>query len=190
MKTLKIVALAGSTRNDSFNKKLAKLAARSAEEEGAEVTLVDLKDYPMPLYDGDLEQEQGLPQKAVELKELMVEADAVIYSSPEYNGSLTAVFKNTIDWLSRPGGPEHSPFRGKTALILSASPGGLGGLRGLRHLREILNNLGVLVIPDQHAVSGAHNVFGDNDEVTDPDLKPKVDGLVKNLLRTTDRLKS
>ena len=142
---LRILAFAGSTRKDSYNKKLRRIAAKAAEECGAEVTLVDLKDLPMPLFDEDLERETGMPESAAKLKALMVESDGFLIASPEYNSSITAVLKNAIDWVSRPVPNEPSllAFMGKTAILMSASPGNLGGLRGLVHLRAILGNIGV-----------------------------------------------
>jgi len=157
----KILAFAGSTRTDSFNKKLVKIAATGAMDGGADVTVIDLRDFAMPLYDGDLEQQQGLPSTAKKLKDLMLSHQGFLISAPEYNSSISGVLKNTIDWVSRPSAGEESLacFKGKVAGIMSASPGGLGGLRGLVHVRAILENISVLVIPDQIAVSKAHEVF-------------------------------
>lgn len=181
MDKLKILAFAGSTRKDSYNKQLIRLAAEVFDDTQVEITVIDLKDFPMPLYDGDHEGANGLPEKASELKKLMADAHAFMISSPEYNGSFSAVLKNTIDWTTRPGAVEGSVYQGKPALIISASPGGLGGLRGLRHLRELLGNLGVLVVPAQHAVSKAHEVLGD--ETSSEELKkilaPMVAGFVE-----------
>ena len=166
----KILAFAGSTRTDSFNKKLVKIAATGAMEGGADVTVIDLRDFAMPLYDGDLEQQQGLPSNAKKLKDLMLSHQGLLISAPEYNSSISGVLKNTIDWVSRPSAGEESLacFKGKVAGIMSASPGGLGGLRGLVHVRAILENIGVLVIPDQITVSKAHEAFN-----TDGNLKDK-----------------
>lgn len=157
----KILAFAGSTRTDSFNKKLVKIAATGATEAGADVTVVDLRDFPMPLYDGDLEQKEGLPPNARKLKDVMLAHQGFLISSPEYNSSVSAVLKNVIDWTSRQSEGETSLacFKGKVAGIMSASPGALGGLRGLVHLRSILGNIGVIVMPDQVAVGKAHEVF-------------------------------
>ncbi|MCE9518722.1 MAG: NAD(P)H-dependent oxidoreductase, partial [Verrucomicrobia bacterium] len=129
----KILAFAGSTRAGSFNKKLIRIAADAARAAGAEVTLIDLRDYPLPLFDGDLEDENGLPENAKKLKALMRESDGFLISSPEYNSSITAVLKNAIDWASRQetdDEPSLVAFRGKAAVLMSASPGALGGLRG------------------------------------------------------------
>ncbi|SMH71695.1 NADPH-dependent FMN reductase [Candidatus Nitrosotalea okcheonensis] len=157
----KILAFAGSTRTDSFNKKLVKIATGGAMEGGADVTVIDLRDFAMPLYDGDLEQQQGLPSNARKLKDLMLSHQGFLISSPEYNSSISGVLKNTIDWVSRPveGEEPLACFKGKVAGIMSASPGGLGGLRGMVHVRAILENIGVIVIPDQIAIAKAHEVF-------------------------------
>jgi chromate reductase len=157
----KILAFAGSTRIDSFNKKLVRIAATGATEAGADVTVVDLRDFPMPLYDGDLEQQEGLPSNARKLKDIMLEHQGFLISSPEYNSSISAVLKNTIDWTSRQSEGEASLvcFKGKVAGIMSTSTGVLGGLRGLVHVRSILGNIGVIVIPDQVAVAKANEAF-------------------------------
>ncbi len=157
----KILAFAGSTRIDSFNKKLVKIAAAGAMENGADVTVIDLRDYAMPLYDGDLEQQQGLPPNARKLKDVMLSHQGFLISSPEYNSTISGVLKNTIDWVSRPveGEEPLACFKDRIAGIMSASPGALGGLRGLVHVRAILENIRVIVIPDQIAVAKAHEVF-------------------------------
>ncbi|HJW19003.1 MAG TPA: NAD(P)H-dependent oxidoreductase [Candidatus Nitrosotalea sp.] len=157
----KILAFAGSTRIDSFNKKLVKIAAAGAVENGADVTVIDLRDYPMPLYDGDLEQQQGLTPNARKLKDVMLSHQGFLISSPEYNSTISGVLKNTIDWVSRPveGEEPLACFKDRIAGIMSASPGALGGLRGLVHVRAILENIRVIVIPDQIAVAKAHEVF-------------------------------
>lgn len=172
----KILAFAGSTRTDSFNKKLVKIAVTGAIEGGADVTVIDLRDFAMPLYDGDLEQQQGLPSNAKKLKDLMLSHQGLLISAPEYNSSISGVLKNTIDWVSRPSAGEESLacFKGKVAGIMSASPGGLGGLRGLVHVRAILENISVLVIPDQIAVSKAHEVFNADGTLKDKKQEDQV----------------
>lgn len=172
----KILAFAGSTRTDSFNKKLIRIAVTGATETGADVTVVDLRDFPMPLYDGDLEQREGLPPNARKLKDLMLTHQGFLISSPEYNSSVSAVFKNTIDWTSRQSEGEVSLacFKGKVAGIMSASPGGLGGLRGLVHARSILGNIGVLVMPDQVAIGKAHEAFNADGTLKDKKQEEQV----------------
>lgn len=165
----RILAFAGSTRTASFNKRLIKVAAAGAREAGAEVTEIDLRDFPMPLYDGDLEAASGLPEHAQRLKALFLSHDGLLISAPEYNSSTSGVLKNAIDWVSRsaPGEAPLACFVGKTAVLMSASPGGLGGLRSLLHLRALLSNIHVLVLPDQLAVSKAHEAFAEDGSLKD-----------------------
>lgn len=140
----RILAFAGSTSSSSINKQLVEQAAQAARELGAKVKVIDLKDYPIPFYDADLEIAEGLPKNAKQIRDLMIQSDAIIIASPEYNGSVPAVLKNLIDWLSRgeEGGLSKDAFDGKRFAIMSASPGKLGGARGLIHLQNILENLG------------------------------------------------
>lgn len=187
----KILAFAGSTRVDSFNKKLVKIAAAGAMESGADVTVIDLRDFAMPLYDGDLEQKEGLPSNARKLKDLMLSHQGFLIASPEYNSSISGVLKNMIDWVSRPSEGEEplACFKGKVAGIMSASPGGLGGLRGLVHVRAILENIYVLVIPDQLAISKAHEVFNSDGTLKDKKQEEQVKrigaGVAKLLIKLT-----
>lgn len=172
----KILAFAGSTRTDSFNKKLVKIAATGATEAGADVTVVDLRDFSMPLYDGDLEQKEGLPPNARKLKDIMLAHQGFLISSPEYNSSISAVLKNAIDWTSRQSEGETSLacFKGKVAGIMSASPGALGGLRGLVPVRSILGNIGVIVMPEQVAIGKAHEVFNADGTLKDKKQEEQV----------------
>lgn len=153
----RILAFAGSTRKESYNKQLINIAAAGVREAGGDVTVIDLREFPLPLYDGDLEKAEGVPVHAQTLKKLFKEHHALILASPEYNSSISGVLKNAIDWVSRPFGNEKpmEPFANKLALLFSASPGAMGGMRGLVHLRSILGNMKVLVLPEQLAVSNA-----------------------------------
>ena len=186
----KILAFAGSARKDSLNKKLVSFAVEKAGEHGAEVTLIDLRDFEMPLYNGDFESDQGVPENATRLFELLKEHKGLLLACPEYNGSITAVFKNTIDWVSRPHHGESglTAFRGKTAALLSASPGGYGGMRGLVHVRSILTGIGVLVLPSQVAVPNAHEIFDASGMLTDEKIAKRVDALSAELVATTSKL--
>lgn len=181
----KILAFAGSTRTDSFNKKLIKIAAAGAREGGVDVTPIDLRDFQMPLYDGDLEQKEGLPPNARKIKDLMLSHQGFLISSPEYNSSISGVLKNTIDWASRPSEGEAylACFQGKVAGIMSASPGGLGGLRGLVHIRSILENIGVLVIPDQMAIAKAHEAFDTDSTLKDKKQEAQVKKIGENVAK-------
>lgn len=155
----RILVFSGSARRQSWNQRLAAIAADVARAAGAEATLINLRDYPMPIYDGDLEDGEGLPASALALKQLMAEHQGMIVVCPEYNSSITPLLKNTIDWTSRgPGGL--APYRGKLVTLLAASTGALGGLRGLVHVRAILGNIGVLVMPDQLAVGKIDSAIG------------------------------
>ena len=187
--TPKILAFAGSTRIDSYNKKLVKIAAAGAKVAGAEVTYIDLRDLPLPLFDEDLEAKEGLPANARTFKDLLISHQGLLIASPEYNSSLTAVLKNAIDWASRPA-PNEAPlaaFAGKVATIMSASPGAIGGLRGLVHLRSILGNIKVLVLPDQVALPKAYEAFDVDGTLKDSKQQESIEqlgaGLTKILLK-------
>jgi chromate reductase len=189
----RILAFAGSLRKESFNKRLVRIAARGAESAGAGVTLLDLRDYPLPVYDGDLEAEQGLPENARAVKHMMMEHDGFLLAAPEYNSSITAVLKNTIDWASRPEPGETVPlpaFRGKGAVLMSASPGALGGLRGLVTVRSILSNIGVYVMPDQVAVPKAHEAFAADGTLKDSAQEASIENLGKALAQFLVKLKA
>ncbi|HEY9646568.1 MAG TPA: NAD(P)H-dependent oxidoreductase [Chroococcidiopsis sp.] len=190
--TPKIVAFAGSTRVDSYNKKLVAIAAAGARAAGAEVTYVDLRELPMPLYDGDLEEQEGIPPTARKFKEIMRAHDGILIASPEYNSSMTAVLKNAIDWASRPidGEPPLACFADKVAAIMSASPGALGGLRGLVHLRSVLGNLRVLLLPDQIAVPRAHEAFTPEGGLHDTHQQANVEAIGAKLVQVVAKLNS
>ena len=191
---VRIVAFSGSVRRDSFNQRLVALAARGAKQAGAVTMVVSLREFGLPVYDADHEAEQGIPAVALALKALLAEADGLLIAAPEYNSSITALLKNTLDWLSRPA-PGESPFaftglRGKVAGLMSASTGRLGGLRGLNHVREILTQLFVLVPAEQVSIPFADQAF-DGAELTDPALREaalaqgrRVVELVQKLHRT------
>lgn len=185
----RVLAFAGSTRSESFNKRLVKFAANAANEAGAEVTVVDLKDFDLPLFDEDLEA-SGTPAGATRLKQLFLEHDALLIASPEYNSSISAVLKNAIDWVSRsaPGEPMKAAFLGKVALLMAASPGGLGGLRGLNHLRSILQNISVMVLPDQYALGQAHEAFDEQGNLINDRAASTVKALSKQLVTTSRKL--
>lgn len=192
MNTPKILAFAGSARTASYNKKLIKVGAEAARAAGATVTLIDLRDLPMPLFDQDLEDASGLPDNAKKWKTLMREHDGFLISAPEYNSSITPLLKNAIDWASRSESddePELVCFQGKVAGLLSASPGGLGGLRGLVHVRSILGNIGTLVIPAQVAISKAHEAFDDAGKLKDERKAKQVADVARMLVETTRKLK-
>ena len=180
MSVPRILAFGGSLRKDSYNQKLASIAAEGAREAGAEVTLIELRDFPMPLFDQDLEAEIGKPDQAKRLKELFLSQQGLIIASPEYNSSYSAALKNAIDWVSRGDSPDEPPISalaGKSAVIMATSPGGLGGLRGLVPLRMLLGNLGITLLPDQIAIPSAYQAFGPDGHLVDPKQKAKVKAL-------------
>lgn len=158
----KILAFAGSLRSDSLNKKLIKIAVKGAREAGADVTLIDLKDYPLPIFDQDIQDKQGFPENAIKLKELMCAHDGFLLSCPEYNSSISGVLKNVIDWTSRQSSPEEaflSCYTDKVIVLMSASPSQLGGLRGLVHVRAMLTNMFSIVLPQQKSITQADSAF-------------------------------
>ena len=160
----KLLMFAGSARTASTNKKLAALAVSTAQKADLDVTLIDLKDFEMPIYDGDLEDDAGLPENAKRLKQLFVEHDGIFIASPEYNSSFSPLLKNALDWISRPHTENEPPlwaYSGKVAALGSVAPGALGGLRGLVPLRMMLGNIGVTVMPNQVAISNGFSAFDD-----------------------------
>lgn len=164
-----ILCFAGSTREESYHRRLAKTVSNEVNELGATATLIELADYSMPIYNGDDEQAHGLPKAAIELQALMREHDALIIASPEYNGFFTPVLKNTIDWMTRPNpaAPDLGPvFKGKVGGIVATSEGANGGLRGLLALRTLLSGIGITVVSSQLAVPAAQKKFSDT-ELTD-----------------------
>ena len=178
----RLLAIAGSLRKDSYNRQLAAAAAQMAREAGAEVIEVNLRDYPLPLFDEDIEA-AGVPEKAAELKDLFASADGLLIASPEYNGSVTAALKNLIDWVSRPDGRygRAEVFAGRHAALFATSPGGLGGMRGLNHLRDILQPLGTWIVPTMLAVPSSMTAFAD-DKLVDESVAAQLRALVQQIV--------
>jgi len=196
METPRILVFAGSLRAGSFNKKLARIAAEAVRDAGAEVTLIDLLDFPMPILNQDDEDASGLPENARKVKALFRSHHGVLIASPEYNSSISGVLKNTIDWISREESEEEPglvAFSGKTFALVSASPGALGGMRGLVHLRSILGAIGGFVLPGQVSISKAGDAFDAAEEDAPPRLKDarkqaQIEELAKALVEVTRRL--
>jgi len=180
----KILAFAGSARRDSLNKKLARVAAQAATEAGASVTLIDLDDYPLPVYHGDLEDREGMPQNARKLKSLFIEHRGLLIVSPENNASVSALLKNTLDWISRPDGGQNGlvPYQNKVAALMAASNGDLGGVRGLPHLRQILQTLRVLTLSEQFTLPRAHEAFDAQGRLADPKQHASMTGVARRLV--------
>jgi NAD(P)H-dependent FMN reductase len=188
----KVLAFAGSAREGSYNKQLVQVAAKAAEAAGAEVTYVDLRDYPMPLFNEDDEKANGLPETAKRFRELMKQSDAFLISSPEYNGSISGLLKNVIDWASRPveGEAPLECFTGKTCALLSASPGRLGGIRALPEVQRILSGIGVNVLAKNYCLSAAHEAFTDDGDLKDEKTKETVEAVAKNLVERCRKVSS
>jgi NAD(P)H-dependent FMN reductase len=181
----KILAFAGSLRTDSWNKKLVKIAIAGARAAGAEVDTVDLREYALPLYDGDLEARE-FPETVKRLKKVFIAHDGLLISSPEYNSSIPGVLKNAIDWLSRPlpDEPRLACFMGKTASIMAASPGALGGIRMIPTLRSILLEIGTTVLPDYVCVGKAHEAFTPEGALKDAKQHASIEKLGANLAKS------
>ncbi len=184
---VKVLAFAGSARQDSYNKTLVQEAAEIARTLGATVTVIDLKDYPIPIYDADLETKEGMPINARRIRNLMIESNAMIISSPEYNGSIPALLKNVLDWTSRTEDGKFSkvPYQGKKIAIMSASPGKKGGAKALPHLRAIIADCGGDVIPLQISVPTAYQAFDTKGHLINPQLKEDLKKEIQQLLQTT-----
>ncbi len=186
----KFLAFAGSTRSASLNKLLAACAAQAARRQGVEVTQIDLRDYPLPLYDGDLESASGMPDNALAIRRTMADHHGVILSCPEYNSAITAVLKNTIDWISRPvpNEPALAAFASKTAALFAATPGTLAGIRTLASVRSILSSLGMIVIPEQFGLGSAASAFDQHGEPIDEQVKTRIDDVIAQLIQVTSGL--
>ena len=178
-----IAAFAGSSRDGSVNTKLAKAAQRIAQTHGAETTFLDLSCYNLPLYNQDEESVNGLPDGAIQLKSDLAAADGWIVASPEYNGFVTPLLLNALTWCSRGDSPNqmYATFRGKAATVVSASPGAMGGMRALNPTRQVLQNLGVNVLPLSVAVGGAFQAFDDSGQLNDTKQKAMLESAVASL---------
>jgi chromate reductase len=193
IRAMKLLIFAGSTRLHSFNRQLAATSAIMAREAGAEVTHLELAGFDVPMYNADLEA-GGTPVDVIRLKQLMFDHPAWIICSPEYNGSYTALLKNTLDWVSSPvkGHPEWSsgtrPFQGKVVGLLSASPGALGGLRSLGHLTPLLLNLGCWVAPRNYALGQAGQAFDAQGHLTSETQRAAVMRVITQTLWAAERL--
>ncbi len=194
--TARILVFSGSARKASLNKKLARVAADAARAAGGEATYIDLDDYPMPIYHGDLESREGMPENALKLRDLFLAHDALLISSPENNQSITALLKNTLDWLSRDIGDAKgrnnglAPYRGKVAGIMNATPGPYGGVRHLFHLRQVLSGLQVIVLPNQVQLARADQAFDGEGRLTDERMAKAVHTLAKSLVEVAGKIAS
>jgi len=184
----RILVFPGSNRTGSWNARLAQRLVKSLSALDSDPELVSLRDYPMPIYDADLEEREGPPQNALKLARLFHEHDGVIVASPEYNCSVTPLVKNTVDWISRVKADEQgqlAPYRKKVFGLSSASPGKFGGIRGLFHLRATLGNCGALVIPEQCAITLAEKAFADDGELADEANRRQLENFCRAMVETT-----
>lgn len=188
----RILAFAGSMRSASLNKQLLAVAVEGALAAGAEVSTIDLREFALPLYDGDLEAAEGLPVNVRRLKDLFMGHHGFLVASPEYNSSITAVLKNAIDWVSRPDGPESGrvPYEGKVAGLFSASPGPYGALRSLEAVRGILMTLGCFVVPQRVALVRANQAFSQDGRLKDAEIEGVVHGVAREVVRVLSKLRA
>lgn len=189
----RLLIFAGSARQASFNRQLAQAAATLARAAGAEVTLLELGELAIPMYNADLEI-NGTPPDVLKLKRIMFEHPAWVICSPEYNGSYTALLKNTIDWASSPVKSDPAwndgfkPFAGKVVGMLSASPGPMGGLRSQSHLATLLLNLQCWVAPKAFALGRAADAFDANGRLTNAAHVSQVQMVIHQVLQASERL--
>jgi len=179
-----ILVMAGSLRAESYNKRLAAAGARALTAAGATVDLLDLREVAMPLYDGDLEDAEGLPEGAVAFRARLAVAQGFMIACPEYNSSIPGGFKNALDWASR-GEPD--VFDGKLVALMGASPGGFGSQRAHYHLRQVMTTLGVWALPSQVLVSRAHEAFTPEGELVNPRTAAEVVSLADDLVAALAR---
>ena len=191
--TIKLLFLAGSAREGSLNKRLARLGANIAHANGIAATFADLGDYPMPLYDGDIETNSGPPENAKKLKALMELHQGVFVISPEYNASITPLLKNTLDWVSRvrlEGEVPSQVYKTRVFALGAASPGNFGGVRGLPHVRQVLEvGLGALVLPDQVLVPKAGEAFDEQGHLKDKASMELYKGVIQKLAKAAHIMK-
>lgn len=183
--TPKILVFAGSNRSGSFNKQLAQAAAKTLALAGAEVTMIALADYPLPLVDENLKKDKGVPENAVKLARMFVAHDALFIASPEYNASIPPLVKNTLDWVSlvkSDGARTVKPYEGLTVALGAASNGRLGGIRSLYHLRAVLMAVGAQIVSEQVSVAGAATAFGEDGMPADERQRSMLDATCRALI--------
>src|SRR5690349_9802693 len=178
----KILAFSGSARKESLNQKLLLATVEAVRAAGGEVTLISLRDYPLPLYDGDLEDAEGLPANARKLIDLIKGHAGLLVASPEYNSMITPLLKNTLDWCTRDD--DNNPFPGRVAAVVSASPGALGGIRSLKLAQQLLLHLGCHIVPGNTMLPQAHKAFGPDGKLTEPRTQKSVQELAAKLVET------
>lgn len=182
----RILAFSGSARRDSLNRKFLAIAVAAAREAGGEVTLLELNDYVLPLYHGDVEDASGIPENAKKLIALIASHDALLIASPEYNSMITPLLKNTLDWCTRDD--DRDPFPGKVAAVISASPGAFGGVRSLVMAQQLLLKLGCHVVPGQCSLPHANKAFDADGKLLDARAEKSVRTLMTALVATTKKI--
>ena len=191
MSALKILVIPGSLRTGSLNAKLAAVAAHALGREGADVTRISLGDFPLPIYDGDLQAKSGVPKHAVNLKRMISAHHGVLIVSPEYNSSVPALLKNMIDWVSRVQDPHEmrgQVFRGSVFAIAAASGNKLGGARALAALRLILSACHAQVIPNQLALAFAEDAYDEMDHLKHAADSDALKALARQLIDVSQRM--
>lgn len=191
MRQPRILVFPGSNRTGSWNAKLAGRLMEALSDLDCEPSLITLRDYPMPIFDQDLEDRDGPPEAALKLARLFHEHDGVIVVSPEYNTSVTPLVKNTVDWVSRVSSDAAGPlipYRNKVFGLASASPGKFGGIRGLFHLRATLGNCGAFVIPGQVSITLAEKAFDEKGELVDAANRRQLENFCKAMVETASLL--
>jgi chromate reductase len=183
--TPRILAFSGSARRESLNRKLLHQVVAATRQAGGEVTLVDLNEFTLPLYHGDVEDAQGMPANAVKLVQLITEHAGLLIASPEYNSQMTPLLKNTIDWCTR---GDDNPFTGKVAAVVSASPGAFGGIRSMTLARALLTHLGCHVIPAQCLLPQADKAFDEQGGFKEARYQKSADAVAAMLVATTRKL--
>ncbi|MET3794363.1 NADPH-dependent FMN reductase [Aquamicrobium terrae] len=183
--TPRILVFAGSVRSGAFSGKTADAAQKALALQGAEVTRISLLDYPLPIYDQDLEKEEGIPESAMKLARLFASHDGVLIATPEYNGSVPPLLKNTIDWLSRvrrDGDKELKPLTGKVVAICSSSEGQFAGIRAINHLRAILQRCQMEVTMPECSVPRGGEAFDDKGDFRDERLQQTMERVASALI--------
>jgi NAD(P)H-dependent FMN reductase len=185
----RLLVFSGSSRTESFNLKLAVQLASLAEQEDAEVSLINLSEFVFPIYNGDIEGAKGLPSAAKRLKKLLQENTGLIITCPEYNGFMTPLLVNAIDWCTRSedASVDLSGFADKTVLIASASPGPGGGSRANTHLKTMLSGIGSIVFPQTLTVPAAYNAFDEKGDFSDDSMAKRAKRLIEKFVLFTNR---
>ncbi len=182
-----LIALSGSIRGGSLNEKLALLAVKYAQSQGVDAEYIDLRNYSLPIYNGDIDNSHDKPKPVLSLKKIFVDSSKIIIASPENNASVSPLLKNVIDWVSRSDEGElpfaYPAFRSKAVALLSASPGKFAGIRGLNHLKDILNSVFAIVVPEHLCIAQAHKAFDSAGNLVNASYQEMLEKVINSLLR-------